>query len=111
VAYPYFLLTTLATRFYVPALVRNEVFEGPRWQDLQTLRKLNKVQLVLTVLVPILGVFLAVATDSQQKWALLLVIGVGGLGFVAMFALERYIDHTLDGLQKIAVDAPRRLHT
>ncbi len=109
VAYPYFLLTTLATRFYVPALVRNKVFEGPRWQDLQTLRILNKVHLVLTVLVPILGVFLALAVDSEQKWALLLVIGVGGLGFAGMFALERYIDHTLDGLENISVDAPRRL--
>jgi hypothetical protein len=109
VAYPYFFLTTLATRFYVPALVRNEIIEGPSWRDLQTLRKLNKVQLALTVLVPILGVFLAVAIDSNQKWAQLLVIGVGGVGFAAMFALERYIDRNLDGLSQIAVDAPRRM--
>ena len=109
VAYPYFFLTTLATRFYVPALIRNEIIEGPSWRDLQTLRKLNKVHLALTVLVPILGVFLAVAGDSDLKWAQLLVIGVGGVGFAAMFALERYIDRTLDGLEKIAVDAPRRM--
>ena len=109
VAYPYFFLTTLATRFYVPALVRNKIIDGPSWRDLQTLRKLNKVQLALTVLVPILGVFLAVAVDSNEKWAQLLVIGVGGGGFAAMFLLERYIDRTLDGLSSIAVDAPRRL--
>jgi len=109
VAYPYFFLTTLATRFYVPALIRNEIIEGPNWRDLQTVRKLNKVHLALTVLVPILGVFLAVAGDSEQKWAQLLVIGVGGVGFMAMFALERYLDRTLDGLEKIAVDAPRQM--
>lgn len=108
VAYPYFLLTTLATRLYVPALVRNKVFDGPRYRDLQTLRLLNKVHLVLTVLVPTLGAFLAIMIDSQQKTSLLLAIGVGIVGFVSMFLLERYIDRTLDGLEQIAVDAPRR---
>lgn len=108
-AYPYFLLTTLATRFFVPALVRNNFYDGPKWRDLQTLRKLNTIHLVLTVLVPIIGVVLALAADSEQKWALILVISVGGVGFVAMLFLERYIDRTITALEKIAVDAPRRL--
>ena len=109
VAYPYFLLTTLATRLYLPALVRNEVIEGPRWRDIQTLRSLNKWHLGLTAVIPMLGLLLAIAVNSQQKWALLLVCGVGIVGFAAMLALERYIDRTLDGLEKMAVDAPRRM--
>ncbi|NOZ40728.1 MAG: protein kinase [Planctomycetes bacterium] len=109
VAYPYFFLTTFATRFYLPALVRNGIIVGPRWRDLQTLRKLNRVHLALTVLVPILGVFLALWIDSDQRSALLLAISVGGIGFAVMLLLERYIDRTLDGLETIAVDAPRRM--
>lgn len=109
VAYPYFLLTTLATRFFVPALVRNQRFNGPRWRDLQTLRKLNKLHLILTALVPMLGMLLITAASDQQKWALLVASGLGSAGFVLMFALERYIDRTLDGLSRIAVDAPRRM--
>ena len=108
-AYPYFLLTALATRFFVPALVRNNRMPGPRWKDLQTLRKLNTVHLVLTVLVPIIGVFLAIRVDSGQKDLLSIAIAVGGLGFFAMLLLEKYIDRTLDGLSKISVDPPRRL--
>jgi len=58
------------------------------------------VQLALTVLVPILGVFLAIAVNSEQKAELLVAIAVGGVGFVVMFFLERFIDHTIDGLEK-----------
>ena len=109
VAYPYFLLTAVATRIYVPALVRNGVLEGPQWRDLQKLRWWNKVQLALTVLVPVFGAGLAIWIDSEQKGQLLIAIAVGLVGFIAMFALERYIDRTLNALEKIAVDPPRRL--
>lgn len=108
-AYPYFLLTALATRFFVPALVRNNRMPGPRWKDLQTLRRLNTAHLVLTVLVPIIGVFLAIRVDSEQKDLLSLAIVVGGVGFLGMLLLEKYIDRTLDGLSKISVDPPRQI--
>jgi serine/threonine protein kinase len=109
VAYPYFLITTLATRFFVPALVRNQITPGPRWADLQLLRKLNKVHLVLTALVPMLGMMLISGVGTQQRWALLIASGCGIVGFVAMFVLERYLDRTLDALGRIAVDAPLRM--
>ncbi len=108
-AYPYFMLTTLATRFFVPAMVRNELYPGPRWRDLQSLRKLNNVHLVLTALVPMLGLLLIAAIGSEQKWILIIVSSLGIIGFVCMFVLERYLDRTLDGLGRIAVDAPRRM--
>lgn len=109
VAYPYFLLTTLATRFFVPAMVRNNMYPGPRWRDLQKLRTLNTVHLVLTVMVPILGIVLALSFDTGPKWALILVTCIGGIGFMAMLILDRFIDRTINGLERIAVDAPRRL--
>lgn len=109
VAYPYFVLTLLATRFFVPAMVRNNLYPGPRWHDLQKLRKLNTRYLVLTVMVPILGIVLALSFDTGPKWALILVTCVGGIGFLAMQWLERYIDQTIVGLERIAIDAPRRM--
>ena len=108
-AYPYFFLTALTVRCYFPALVRNEIVTGPRWRDLQRVRLLNIVFLVLTVLVPMLGILLGVAVgiEETQKWALMVASGGGMVGFAVMFLLKGYIDKNLDALEKIAVDAPR----
>ena len=111
VAYPYFLLTALATGFYLPALVRNKIIAGPRWRDLERVRMLNRVYLALSALVPMLGVLLVVAFGGEQndeKWPVLVVSGVGLIGFAAMFLLDRYIDHNVSALEKIAVEAPRQ---
>ena len=108
-AYPYFLLTTLAVRCFFPALVRDGVVAGPRWSDLQRLRGLNRVHLALSAAVPMLGVLLAVAAGSEQKWALMVASGGGLAGFAAMFGLERFIDRYLDALENIATDAPRNV--
>jgi len=105
-AYPYFLLTTLSVRTFFPALVRSGVVAGPRWKPLQRLRKLNKVFLTLTALVPMLGVMLAVAVESNQRGAMMIACGAGIVGFVAMFSLERFIDRNLDAMERIAVDSP-----
>ncbi len=103
-AYPYFLLTTLAVRWFFPALVRNGMLHGPRGKDLERLRQWNRVHLALSALVPMLGVLLVTASGIQQQWALLVVSGGGLVGFAAMFALERLIDHDLTALEKIAPD-------
>ncbi|MCG8449265.1 MAG: protein kinase, partial [Pirellulales bacterium] len=108
VAYPYFLLTAMAVGFYIPALVRNHVILGPRWQDLQRVRILNRVHLVISALVPMLGMGLVVAVGSEEKWPVLVLSGVGVIGFVAMFLLERSIDNNINALEKIAVEAPLR---
>ena len=108
-AYPYFFLTALAVRCYVPALVRNGIVTGPKWRDLQRVRLLNNVFLVLTSLVPMIGILLAVAVDAaeKQKWAVIVALGSAILGFLIMFVLKRFIDDNLDALEKIAVGAPR----
>jgi len=108
-AYPYFFLTSLAVRVNYPALVRKKIVTGPRWRTLQRIRLLNRIHLILTALVPMLSVLLAVAFDSEQKWALMIASGGGIIGFVVMFALERYIDTFLNALERIAVDAPRAI--
>ncbi|NOY40879.1 MAG: serine/threonine protein kinase [Planctomycetes bacterium] len=108
-AYPYFLLTSLTVRVYFPALVRNKIVAGPRWRTLQRIRMLNRTYLMLTALVPMLSVLLAVAFDSEQKWALMVASGGGIIGFAVMFALERYIEKNLDALERIAIDAPQTI--
>lgn len=105
--FPYFLLTALAVRVYFPAIVRNGIVSGPRWHDLQKLKKLNLMHLALSALVPMFGILLVTASDSTQRWALMVVSGVGIVGFAAMFLLERYIDSNIAALEKIAVETPR----
>ncbi|QEG37278.1 serine/threonine-protein kinase [Bythopirellula goksoeyrii] len=107
--FPYFILTALAVRVYFPAIVRNGLVAGPRWRDLQKLKKLNLIHLALSALVPMLGILLVTASggDDSRRWALMVVSGVGIIGFAAMFILERYIDSNIAALEKIAIETPR----
>jgi 4-hydroxybenzoate polyprenyltransferase len=104
-------LTALAVRVYFPAIIRNGLVSGPRWHDLKKLRRLNHLHLALSALVPMLGILLVTAseTGADQRWALIVVSGVGIVGFAAMFLLERYIESNLEALEKIAVETPRGL--
>ena len=108
-AYPYFLLTTLAVRWFFPAMVRNNMVLGPCWKDLQRLRTCNRVHLALSALVPMLAVILVTTSGSgsSEIYGPLLVVSGGGLiGFAALLALERLIDGDITALEQIAVDAP-----
>jgi len=105
-AYPYFLLTMLAVRSFLPALVRSGILAGPRWKPIQLVRKLNILFLALTALVPMVVLFLAVAVESNQKGAMMITCGVGVVGFIAMFWLERFINRCLNALERIAIDSP-----
>lgn len=109
-AYPYFLLTVVAVRWFLPAMIRNNMVLGPCWHDLQRLRTCNRVHLALAGLVPMLAVILvtmAGGANDSDIFKTLLVVSVGGiLGFAAMFALERLIDSDISALEHIAVDRP-----
>lgn len=104
IVYPYFLITSLVTRYGVPALVRNEVVAGPAQEDLERLKKLNRVYLALAGLVPLLALLLLAVTGSQQSWALIVASGAGLVGLAAMFWLENQIGLDLEALETIAVD-------
>ncbi len=111
IAYPYFLNTTLAVHCFFPSLVRNGIVAGPRREDLQQLRRVNRLHLALAALVPLLAVLLVVVASAsvkkfnpQLQWVLIVVSGVGMLGFVGIFFLERFLDEDIAALEKIAVD-------
>ena len=105
-AYPYFLLTTLAVRWFFPAMARNNMVLGPCWNDLQRLRKWNRAHLALAGLVPMLAAILVTVSgsDADVKGPLLVVSGGGLIGFAALFVLERLIDGDITALERIAVD-------
>ncbi len=107
-AYPYFLLTALAVRWFFPAMVRNNMVLGPCWKDLQRLRLWNRVHLALAGLVPMLAAMLVTISGSaaEVEGPLLVVSGGGVIGFAALFALERLIDGDVAALERIAVDEP-----
>ena len=110
-AYPYFLLTALAVRWFFPAMVRNNMVTGPCWNALQRLRTCNRVHLALSALVPMFAVILVTTSgsgSSSEIYGPLLVVSGGGLiGFAALFALERMIDSDITALEQISVDAPQ----
>lgn len=114
--YPYMLITLLAVRYFVPALVRKGIIPGPRRIDLQQTARRNKFFLMTSILVPMLGIWLVVAfvkndpsggMREQKDWALLAVSGGGAAGFLIMLALERIIGLDLAALGHIAIDEPR----
>jgi eukaryotic-like serine/threonine-protein kinase len=100
--YPYFFLTLLAVHWYLPAMIRARVLAGPARSDLQTLRSLNRLYLVLTALVPMLSIWLVVMFRSEESWVPVVVSAAGLLGLAVMFTLERIIDRDLTALDHLA---------
>jgi hypothetical protein len=101
-AYPFFFVTMLGVRWFLPAMIRRESLRGPRADAIYRLRRLNRLFLVLTAFVPLLGILLillyANVNDQVMLTArqLLTVASASGLiGFAAMFWLHRVIDEDL----------------
>ncbi|RIK86221.1 MAG: serine/threonine protein kinase [Planctomycetota bacterium] len=113
-AYPYFLITGMATHYFVPALVRAGSIAGPRRRDLAGVGRLNSIHLAAATAVPLLGVLLMAlllvfaARETEQRWPLL-VVSAGGLAWLGIVAaLKRMIELDLAALEGIAIDEPRR---
>ena len=107
-AYPYFLITWLATRYFVPALVRQGKISGPLRGDLKRVAWWNRFHLGVAALVPMLGMFVVVMfadfqRDDPNWWVLPVVSGGGLLGFGAMMWLDRQIAQDSAALEHIAV--------
>ncbi len=107
-AYPYFFLVTLAVRWFFPAMVRNNLVLGPRWSDLERLRFWNRVHVAIAALVPVFGTILVTISHGEGgiRGPLLVVSIGGGIGFVCMLLLERFIDKDIEALERMAVGVP-----
>jgi hypothetical protein len=101
-AYPFFFVTMLGVRWFLPEMVRRELLRGPRAEVIQRLRRLNRVFLVLTAFVPLLGILLILLYANVNEQViltarqLLIIASASGLvGFAAMFWLHRMIEEDL----------------
>ncbi|MCA9200911.1 MAG: serine/threonine protein kinase, partial [Planctomycetales bacterium] len=107
--YPFFFVTAVGIRWFVPEMIRQENTPGPVGTQLEKLRRLNRLYLLLTASVPLFGILLMVMfgfRDGEQDLSIyLLIASVTGLfGFGAMFALHRMIEDDLTALDALAVD-------
>ena len=107
-AYPYFFLVTLAVRWFLPAMVRNDLILGPRWSDLQRLRFWNRIHVFVSALVPVFGTLLVTISgrDGPIHGPLLVLSIGGGVGMALLFLLDRQIGEDISALEKIAVGVP-----
>ncbi len=106
--YPFFLVTLLCIRWFIPAMMRDQIIRGPQQADVSRLRHLNRLFLTLTAFVPLLGILLillsaqAVGQDVMEDRQLLIAASLVGLaGFGLMFWLHRALDEDLIALQEI----------
>ncbi|MEZ6121432.1 MAG: hypothetical protein R3C28_33420, partial [Pirellulaceae bacterium] len=107
--YPFFFVTALSIRWFVPEMIRRDVSVGPAKLQLEKLRILNRMYLLLTASVPLLGILLMVMfgfREGEQDLSIYLVIAsvTGLIGFGAMFGLHRMIEDDLAALDVVAVD-------
>jgi serine/threonine protein kinase len=110
-AYPYFMITAMATHYFIPALVRASAIRGPRRRDLRAVARRNAVHFVAAAAVPMLGMLLIAMVvafaDTGQRWPLV-AVSAGGLAWLMIVMwLRRTIDLDREALSQIAVEEPR----
>lgn len=109
--YPFFFVTALSIRWFLPALICREVIRGPHLDDLYGVRRLNRLFLVLTAFVPLMGILLIllytpggdVTLVNARHW-LIIASATGLVGFGAMFWLHREIEEDLIALRAVSPD-------
>ena len=109
--YPFFLVTLISIRWFIPAMIRREIIRGPKRADVVRVRRLNRFFLMLTASVPLLGILLillsaqSVGEEAMKDRQLLIIASMVGLaGFGLMFWLHRVIEEDLLALQEIGRD-------
>jgi serine/threonine protein kinase len=111
-AYPFFLITAMASHFFIPGMARAGLISGPRRRDLQHVLRLSGIHLVAAAAVPLLGMLLigiiVAFAGSEQKWPLV-VVSAGGLAWLGIvMALKRTIELDVAALGEIAFDERRQ---
>jgi serine/threonine protein kinase len=110
-AYPYFMITAMATHYFVPAIIRSDAITGPRRRDLREVAWRNAIHFAAAAAVPMLGMLLiamvVALADTRQKWPLV-AVSAGGLAWLLVVLwLRRTIDLDCAALAQIAVDEAR----
>ncbi len=105
--YPFFLVTMLGVRWFIPELIRREIIRGPKAVYLQKVRRLNRYYLILTASVPLMGILLILLSaqsvvDNRHHLIIASITGLAGFGL--MFWLHRVIDEDVVALQHMTTD-------
>ena len=107
--YPFFLVSLIVLRWILPEMIRRELVSGPHREDVSRLRVTNRRFVVLTALVPFLGILLiliarqtAAGAYAQRDMTIASLIGI--IGFGVMFWLHREIDEDLAALEQLGVE-------
>jgi eukaryotic-like serine/threonine-protein kinase len=106
-AYPYFLTTSGIVRTFLPQMIRNGAIAGPRRDDLERVRALNAVHMLMAGCVPSLGVLMMVLFNMKEDFALGIVSGGGVIGLIIAAWLWRRIARDAQALAHVATDERR----
>ena len=96
----------------LPEFMRRELVSGPQHRDVTRLRKVNRLFVVLTALVPLLGILLILIARLDEDLAqralvqrdMIIASLTGIIGFVVMFWLHREIDEDLAAMERLSAD-------
>ncbi len=112
-AYPYFMITAMATHYFVPAIIRRGAITGPRRRDLRRVLELNGIHFVAAAAVPMVGMLLIgfilvfFPSETEQRWPLI-AVSAGGLAWLGIvMSLRRTIELDAAALSEIAIDEVR----
>jgi eukaryotic-like serine/threonine-protein kinase len=106
-AYPYFIITSGIVRYFLPEMIRNGAIAGPRRDDLERVRVLNRLHMLMAGCVPFLGILMMVMFGMKEDFALFIVSGGGLAGVAITVWLWRRIELDAQALSHVATDERR----
>jgi serine/threonine protein kinase len=106
-AYPYFIITSGIVRYFLPEMIRNGAIAGPRRDDLERVRVLNRLHMLMAGCVPFLGILMMVIFKMKEDFALYVVSGGGLIGVAITAWLWRRIELDAQALAHVATDERR----
>jgi eukaryotic-like serine/threonine-protein kinase len=98
--YPFFAVTFLAVRVFLPALIRRRPLGAEELAAIERLKRRTGLYLLMAALAPMLTVAAWAALGSENRTSLGVLSAVGLVGFGATFALSRAIVGDLEALAR-----------
>ncbi len=107
--YPFFLVTLLSVRWFVPAIIRRGISLGPSYRTFESLMSLMRQFLIMAALVPLLSILLTLIFWQEHR-NYLITITVSGIGFAVLYyLLYRPMEEDIAALAELAPDHPGEL--
>ncbi len=98
--YPFFAVTFLAVRVFLPALIRRRPPDAEELAAMERLKRRTGLYLLIAALAPMLTVAAWAALGSENRTSLGILSAVGLVGFGATFVLSREIVGDLEAIER-----------